>query len=139
MKNPPKISQIIKHPNWKMGAKISVDSSTMINKVFEVIEAKKIFNLNYEKFSIIIHPKSYVHAILKFYDGMIKIIAHDTTMEIPIFNSLSPILVNNFKTKTLDLNKLNNLNLSKISSNKFPLSKLINNLPKHDSLFETKM
>ena len=82
-----------------MGAKISVDSSTMINKVFEVIEAKKIFNLNYEKFSIIIHPKSYVHAILKFYDGMIKIIAHDTTMEIPIFNSLSPILVNNFKLK----------------------------------------
>ena len=57
-------------------------------------------------------------------------------MEIPIFNSLSPILVNNFK-KNLYLNKLNNLNLFNNNSVKFPLSKLINNLPKNDSLFET--
>ena len=83
-----KINQITKHPNWKMGPKISVDSSNLMNKVFEVIEAKKIFNIDYNQLDIIIHPNSYVHAILKFNDGMIKIIAHDTTMKIPIFNSL---------------------------------------------------
>ena len=71
-----------------MGKKISVDSSTLMNKVFEVIEAKKIFNLNYDQISILIHPKSYLHAVVKFNDGIIKLIAHDTTMEIPIFNTL---------------------------------------------------
>ena len=66
------LKQILKHPNWKMGKKITVDSSTMINKVFEIIEAKNLFNLNYNQLGIIIHPKSYIHAILKFSDGMIK-------------------------------------------------------------------
>ena len=74
-----------------MGAKISVDSSTMMNKIFEIIEAKKIFNIDYKQISILIHPKSYVHAVLKFNDGMIKILAHDTTMEIPISNTLNEI------------------------------------------------
>ena len=63
------------------GKKISVDSATMINKVFEIIEAKNIFKVNLDKLSILVHPKSYVHAILSFNDGMIKIIAHETTME----------------------------------------------------------
>ena len=63
------------------GKKITIDSSTLMNKVFEVIEAKKIFNLEYNQIGIIIHPQSFVHAILKFSDGMIKIIAHETTME----------------------------------------------------------
>ena len=57
--------QAIKHPNWKMGKKISIDSATMMNKVFEIIEAKKIFDISYKKLSILIHPKSYVHAIIK--------------------------------------------------------------------------
>ena len=59
----------------------------MINKVYEVIEAKNIL-IFLTKINIIIHPKSYVHAILKFSDGPIKIIAHDTTMKVPIFNTL---------------------------------------------------
>ena len=88
-----KINQALKHPNWKMGKKISIDSATMINKVYEVIEAKNIFNITLNKIDILIHPKSYVHAILKFKNGLIKIIAHDTTMKIPIFNTF--ILINN--------------------------------------------
>ena len=84
-----KIEKIIKHPNWRMSTKISVDSSTMVNKIFEIIEAKKIFNISYRQLEILIHPKSYVHAIIKFKDGMIKIIAHETTMKIPIFNTLN--------------------------------------------------
>jgi 1-deoxy-D-xylulose-5-phosphate reductoisomerase len=83
-----KINQALRHPNWKMGKKISIDSATMINKVYEVIEARNIFNINYKNIEILIHPKSYVHAILKFDNGLIKIIAHDTTMKIPIFNTL---------------------------------------------------
>jgi 1-deoxy-D-xylulose-5-phosphate reductoisomerase len=56
----------IKHPNWSMGKKISIDSATMMNKVFEIIEAKKIFNLKYSQLEILIHPQSYLHAIVKF-------------------------------------------------------------------------
>ena len=59
----------------------------MINKVFEVIEAKKIFKISYNRLGII-HPKSYVHAVVKFKNGLTKIIVHDTNMKIPIFNSL---------------------------------------------------
>ncbi len=131
------IEKIIKHPNWKMGAKISVDSSTMVNKIFEIIEAKKIFNLSYRQLEILIHPKSYVHSIIKFKDGMIKIIAHETTMEIPILNTLNPVNLSNFESKKINLKKLNQLKLSKISKKQFPLTKIINHMPENDSLFET--
>jgi 1-deoxy-D-xylulose-5-phosphate reductoisomerase len=76
-----KVSDALNHPNWKMGKKISTDSATMINKVYEVIEAKKIFNITYQKIKILIHPKSYVHAILKFKNGLTNIIVHDTYYE----------------------------------------------------------
>ena len=132
-----KINEITNHPNWKMGAKISVDSATMINKVFEVIEAKKIFNIKYNKLSIFIHPDSYVHAILKFKDGMINLVAHDTTMEIPISNTLNSLNAKRIKTKKINLAKLNNLKLSNLNINKFPLSRIIKKLPPNDSLFET--
>jgi len=83
------VKQALKHPNWKMGKKISIDSATMMNKVFEIIEAKNIFNVSYKQLSILIHPKSYIHAIVKFNNGMTKIIAHETSMKIPILNSLN--------------------------------------------------
>ena len=70
------------------GKKISVDSATLMNKIFELIEAKKMFDLELDKFDILIHPKSYIHAIVKFKNGLIKIIAHDTDMKIPIYNSI---------------------------------------------------
>ena len=72
-----------------MGKKITIDSATLMNKVFEVIEAKNIFNLNYKKISILTHPKSYIHSIIKFQNGLIKILAHDPDMKIPIYNSLN--------------------------------------------------
>ena len=133
------IEQILRHPNWKMGKKITIDSSTMINKVFEIIEAKNLFNLNYNQLDIIIHPKSYIHAILKFSDGMIKIIAHDTTMEIPIFNSIYLNNKQNIKTNKINFQKLNNLNLTKVDKKKFPSVKILKNLPKNSSLYETAL
>ena len=128
--------QAIKHPNWKMGKKISIDSATMMNKVFETIEAKKIFNISYKKLSILIHPKSYVHAIIKLKNGLTKIIVHDTSMKIPIYNSLysSSKTIN---SKKIDLKILNNLDFKNIDYKRFPLTKILNILPEKSSLFET--
>ena len=132
-----KISEAINHPNWKMGKKISVDSATMMNKVFEIIEAKKIFNIKYEALDILVHPSSYVHAIIKFNDGMVKIIAHDTNMRIPIFNSLYQNQNKKIKTDKLKLKKLNLLNLKKVDLNKFPSIKIIKKLKNKESSLET--
>ncbi len=135
-----KISKIIKHPNWNMGKKITVDSTTLMNKLFEIIEAKKIFNLNYNHLGIIIHPKSYIHAIVKFSDGMIKIIAHDTTMEIPISNSLYyGFQKKEIKSNKINFYKLNNLNFDRVDKEKFPSIKILNVLPSKDSLYETAL
>ena len=132
-----KISQITNHPKWKMGQKISVDSSNLMNKVFEVIEAKKIFDIGYKKISILIHPQSYIHALIKFNNGLIKIIAHDTTMEIPIFNTIYDKENKIIKSRDLDIVKLNNLNLNNVDYKKFPLVKILNLLPDRNSLYET--
>ena len=132
-----KISQALKHPNWKMGKKISIDSATMINKIYEVIEAKNIFNIPYKKIDILIHPKSYVHALLKFNDGMIKFIAHDTTMKIPIFNTLYFDKNKKLESNSINIKTLNNLNFQKINLSRYPMVKLLNLLPNNHSLFET--
>ena len=127
----------VKHPNWKMGNKISIDSATMMNKVFEVIEAQRIFNVGLNKFKILTHPSSYVHAIIKFNNGLTKILVHDTDMKIPIFNSIYNKSSKKIKSKNLDLKKLNNLNLNKINTNRFPSIKIIKIIPSKISLFET--
>jgi 1-deoxy-D-xylulose-5-phosphate reductoisomerase len=131
------VSQALKHPNWKMGKKISTDSATLINKVYEVIEAKNIFNIDYNKIKILIHPKSYVHAILKFNNGLTKMIIHDTTMQVPIFNTLPLSKEKKLNSKKINLNLLNNLNFEEVSSKRFPMIKLLNLLKKRNSLYET--
>jgi 1-deoxy-D-xylulose-5-phosphate reductoisomerase len=131
------IKQALKHPNWKMGKKISIDSATMMNKVFEIIEAKNIFNISYKKLSILIHPKSYIHAIVKFNNGMTKIIAHDTSMKIPILNSLNLNSDGLIKSKKLNLMILNNLDFQHVDKNKFPVVNILKEVPKSSSLFET--
>ena len=64
------------------GKKITVDSATLMNKVFEVIEAKNIFNIKYNRISILTHPKSYIHTIIKFKNGLTKILVHEPDMKI---------------------------------------------------------
>ena len=133
-----KVKDALKHPSWKMGKKITIDSATMMNKVFEIIEAKKIFDLEYKQLSILTHPDSYVHALINFENGLIKIIAHKTDMKIPIANSL--LFNDQIKyNSNLEQNifKLNNLNFKKINLTKFPAVKLIKLLPNNSSLFET--
>ena len=134
IKKTPKLAT--NHPNWNMGKKISTDSATLMNKVFEVIEAKKIFNLELKKFSVFIHPKSYVHGIVKLKNGLIKLVAHDTDMRIPILNS---IYNNNTKinSKKINIKLLNNLNLNKVDLKKYPSMNILKLVPKKETLFET--
>ena len=132
-----RIKDALKHPNWKMGKKITIDSSTMMNKIFEIIEAKKIFNYEYNKLSIITHPKSYVHAIVQFKNGLTKMLIHDTTMIIPIFNTLYPNYEKHITPKKLNFELMNNLDFKNIDPKKFPVIKILDFLPKKDSLFET--
>ena len=132
-----KLKDALRHPNWRMGKKITIDSATLMNKVFEVIEAKNIFNINYNNISILTHPKSYVHAIVKFKNGLTKFLIHEPDMKIPIYNSIYYKTDKIFKNIPLDFNILNNLNLKKVEENKFPLVRLIKKLPNNPSLFET--
>jgi len=120
-----------------MGKKISIDSATMINKLYEVIEAKNIFNIPYKNIEILTHPKSYIHAIIKFKNGLIKIVAHDTTMKIPIFNTLYYKKNMSLISKKINLETLNNLELKKINLKKFPMIKILKLLPNQPSMFET--
>ena len=131
------VKDALKHPNWSMGKKITIDSATMMNKVFEIIEAKKIFDLNYKQLEILIHPKSYLHAIVKFNNGLSKLLVHDTNMIIPIFNSIYFNTDKKLKSKNIDIEALNNLSLKKIDNIRFPVIKILNNLNNEDSLFET--
>ena len=135
IKKTPKLAT--NHPNWKMGKKISTDSANLMNKVFEVIEAKKIFDIHLKKFNIWIHPKSYVHAIIKFKNGLIKLIAHETDMKIPIFNSIYNSNFKTFKSKKININFLNNLNFSKVDPKQYPLINILKKIPKNETLFET--
>ena len=130
-----KLKDALNHPVWPMGKKISIDSATMMNKIFEVIEAQRIFNLDIKKIEILIHPNSYIHSIIKLNNGMIKLLAHDPDMKIPIFNSI----YNNSKTikSMINIKALNNLNLSKPIKNKFPSLKFLKYLKNENTMFET--
>ena len=132
-----KLREALNHPSWSMGKKISIDSATMMNKVFEIIEAKKIFNFKYKQIKIIVHPQSYVHAMIKFSNGLIKILVHETNMKIPIFNSLYPNFEKKITSKKINFDILNNLDFNKVDTKKFPVVKLINSLPHKESLYET--
>jgi 1-deoxy-D-xylulose-5-phosphate reductoisomerase len=133
-----KVSQAIKHPTWKMGKKISIDSATLANKLFEVIEAQRLFNIDISKISIRIHPHSYIHSIIKFRDGFIKMCAHEPNMYIPIQNSLDQNFHYHSKVKT-NFKILNNLNFTEVDKNKFPIIKLLKKYPNYCSLFDTAL
>ena len=88
----------LKHPKWKMGKKITIDSATLMNKILELIEAQKLFSIPNSKIDILIHPNSLVHAIIQLNNGLIKFIYHDTSMIIPLANAIfdSNLNIENF-------------------------------------------
>ena len=128
-----KISQALKHPKWKMGRKISIDSSTLMNKIFEIVEAQKIFNIPYEKLEIIIHPNSLVHAIIELKNGLKKFIFHETSMKIPLANAIfdGKLEINNFYKKKSSI--FENLIFKKVNSKIFPAIRLKKKMSQYPS------
>jgi 1-deoxy-D-xylulose-5-phosphate reductoisomerase len=118
-------AQAAKHPNWKMGKKISIDSANLMNKVLEVIEASLIFNLPINKFKIIIHPQSLIHAIIEFKNGLSSMLYHYNDMKIPITNSLYNNFYN-YKNNDHKFLSQNNLTFIEANSKKNPSLKILN-------------
>ena len=135
--NKVKPEQAIKHPTWKMGKKISVDSANLMNKVFEVLEANKIFKFNKKKYKIIIHPQSYVHSIIRFKNGLIKMILHNTDMKIPISNTIFGQRNHLTNIKNIDVDVLNKLSFQNVDKKKFPSLDLISKCLKSGILAPT--
>ena len=117
----------VKHPKWNMGKKISVDSATLMNKVFEITEALKLFPFSLKQYEIIIHPDSLIHAIIKLKNGTSVLLHHIPDMKIPIGNALlEDFNYRNFLKKNYKAyNKFQNLNFCPVNKIKFPAVKLI--------------
>ena len=118
-------TQAVNHPNWKMGKKISIDSANLMNKVFEVIEACKIFKFSKDKYRIMIHPQSYVHSIIRFKNGLIKMILYNADMKIPISNILYGRKNYVPYVKKIDTKILNKMSFQNVNTKRFPSIKLI--------------
>ena len=123
----------LNHPKWKMGKKISVDSSTLMNKILELAEAQKLFNISNDKLDILVHPDSLVHAIIEFKNGLVKFMYHDTSMIIPLANAIfdGKIDIKNFYQNSNHKFKdkvTKNLNFRKVNNKIFPLIKLKNRI-----------
>ena len=117
-------TQAVKHPNWKMGKKISIDSATLMNKILEIIEASLIFNLPINKFKIIIHPQSLIHAIIEIKNGLSSMLYHNNDMKIPLANSLyDNLYVNNGTSDKFSFK--NKLSFYNPNIKKFPSIKIL--------------
>ena len=119
-----KPSDAYKHPNWNMGKKISIDSSNLMNKILELIEAYRLFPFNPIKYEIIIHPQSLIHAIVIFKNGQSKFLYHETDMKIPISNAIYNNRVDIdkiIKTSNNFINNLSNIKFENIDKKRFPI------------------
>ena len=126
----------LKHPKWKMGKKITVDSSTLMNKILEIIEANKLFNISLNKLDILIHPNSLVHAIVEYNNGISEFIYHETSMLIPLANALlgDEININDYlKSKNNDKYFFKNLSFLPVNKKIFPVINLKNRINEYPS------
>ncbi len=113
--------EALNHPNWKMGSKITIDSATMMNKVFEIIEAHYLFNVPFENIEVVIHPQSIVHSLVEFEDGSIKAVLSAPDMRIPIqYALLYPTRMFNYSTPKLELTRLRNLDFYEPDYSRYP-------------------
>ena len=129
----------LKHPKWKMGKKISIDSSTLMNKILELVEAQKLFNIPTSKLDIIIHPESLVHAIVELKNGLVKFIYHETSMIIPLANAIfdGNLEINNFFNIKKNYNDkkiiIKDLIFKKVKIQTFPIIKIKNKINRYPS------
>ena len=124
----------IAHPKWNMGKKISIDSSTLMNKMLELIEAQKLFNIQSNKLDILIHPNSLIHAIVQFKNGLTKILYHETSMIIPLSNAIFGDSLDIDKIYKIGKKKIiDNLIFKKVDKKIFPVYKLKNRINEYPS------
>ncbi|MDD5432771.1 MAG: 1-deoxy-D-xylulose-5-phosphate reductoisomerase [Candidatus Omnitrophica bacterium] len=115
------LEQVLKHPRWKMGKKITVDSATLMNKGLEFIEAMFLFNLRPQEIKILVHPEAFIHSMVEFIDGVVMAQLSETDMRIPIQYALSyPLRLSGSHLPHLDFYKLKELHFEKPDVKKFP-------------------
>lgn len=124
------VEDALKHPNWSMGNKITIDSSTMMNKGLEIIEAKWLFNLDVDRIEPVIHPQSIIHSIVEFKDGSSKAQLGPPDMKVPILYALTYPGRIEYPNKTLDYSTTFNLDFFPVDFKKFPCLKLAINAVK---------
>lgn len=118
------LAQCLKHPNWSMGRKITVDSSTLANKGLEVIEAHWLFNMPYEKIDVVVHPQSIVHSLVEFCDGSVIAQMGEPDMRLPIQYALSYPERFAYTFEQLDLVKAAKLTFEEPDTEAFPSLKI---------------
>lgn len=111
--------QALKHPNWHMGAKITIDSASMMNKGFEVIEAKWLFGVNPDRIEVVVHPQSVIHSMVEFEDGAVKAQLGVPDMRLPIQYAFSYPHRVSLSGERLDFSKYNTLTFEKPDTERF--------------------
>lgn len=115
--------QALSHPNWNMGAKVTIDSATMMNKGLEMIEASRLFNLPADKIEIVVHPQSIIHSMVQFTDGSLKAQLGTPDMRVPIQFALSYPTRLSLNTRRISFPQLQDLTFFAPDTERFPLIK----------------
>ena len=110
------LNSALKHPNWKMGNKITIDSATLMNKAFEIIEAYYLFNLKLSQINVVVHPESIIHSMVNFADGSTTALLSNHDMRIPIFYALNWPSREYYNIKKIDLLKIKTLTFEKTNT-----------------------
>lgn len=118
------VEAALNHPNWKMGRKISIDSATLMNKGFEVIEAHHLFNVDYDNVQVIIHPQSIIHSMIEYTDGSVVAQLGSTDMKLPIQYALNYPERENAIVKRLNFYEIGSLTFEKPDTETFKPLKL---------------
>ena len=119
-----KAKDALSHPVWKMGAKITIDSATLMNKGFEVIAAKWLFNLDWDKIEVVVHPQAIIHSLVEFIDGITVAILAYPDMKIPIKYVLTYPKRTRSEFKSINLEEIAKLTFLKPDEEKFPALRL---------------
>jgi len=140
-KDPKKISvaEALKHPNWKMGAKVTIDSATMMNKGLEMIEAFHLFPVKKKQIEILVHPQSIVHGMVNYHDGSSLAMLSAPDMKVPISYALSHPHRMKIKHKKLDLAAVQNLSFFAPDEKKFPAIRICREVLESDGSAPTVM
>jgi 1-deoxy-D-xylulose-5-phosphate reductoisomerase len=118
------LKEVLNHPTWNMGQKITVDSATLMNKGLEVIEAHVLYGIGYDKIEVLVHPGSIVHSLVRFNDGSLLAQLGEPDMRVPILYAISGEIHHHGGSDRLDLVKLGQLNFEKPDEARFPCLRL---------------